>query len=70
MSDIRNQISTIIKDRALKQNAVATRAGLTPDQFCAVLKKRRRLEANELFKVCAAMGMTPEQVATYGGKEE
>ena len=70
MSDIREQISTIIKDRALKQSAVAARAGLTPDQFCAVLKKRRRLEANELFKVCAAMSMTPEQVASYGGKEE
>ena len=65
MSDIRDQISTVIQDRALKQSTVATRAGLTPDQFCAVLKKRRKLDANELFRVCAAMGMTPEAVAAY-----
>lgn len=70
MPDIRNQIATIIQDRALKQCTIAHRAGLTPDQFCAVLKKRRKLDANELLRVCDAMGMTPNQVATYSATDE
>ncbi len=65
MPDVRDQITSIIRERAYKQAEIAKRAGLTPDQFCAVLKKRRKLDANELFRVCAAMGMTPEAVAAY-----
>lgn len=65
MPDVRDSISSIIHDRAHKQAAIAERAGLTPDQFCAVLKHRRRLDANEFLAVCAALGMTPEDVAGY-----
>ncbi len=65
MPDVRNQIAAIIQDKALKQSAIAHRAGLTPDKLCATLKGRRKLDANELLRVCAAMGMTPEQVAAY-----
>ena len=65
MSDIRDQISSIIRDRAHKQAAIARRAGLTPVQLCAVLKHRRKLDANELFRVCKALGMSPNEVADY-----
>lgn len=65
MPDIREQIYSIIIERAYKQSEIARRSGLTPDQLCAVLKKRRRLDANELFRVCEALGMTPEAVAAY-----
>ena len=66
MPDIRDQISSIIQDRAHKQAAIAQKAGLTPDQLCAVLKHRRRLDANEFLAVCAALNMKPEDVAGYG----
>lgn len=66
MLDIRDQISSIIQDRAHKQAAIAQRAGLTPDQLNAVLKHRRKLDANEFLAVCAALGMKPEDVAGYG----
>lgn len=65
MSDIRDQISCIIRDRAHKQAVIAQRAGMTPDQFCAVLKHRRKLDANEFFQVCDALGMSPNEVAAY-----
>ena len=65
MPDIRDQISSIIQDRAHKQATIAQRAGLTPDQFCAVLKHRRKLDANELFRVCNALGMSPNEVEAY-----
>ncbi len=63
--DVRDNIGHIIQDRAHKQSVIAQRAGLTPDQFCAVLKHRRRLDANEFLQVCAALDMTPEAVAGY-----
>lgn len=66
MPDIRDNINCIIQDRAFKQCAIAKRAGLTPDQLCAVLKRRRKLDANEFMAVCAALGMSPEDVAGYG----
>lgn len=69
MPDVRDNITRIIKDRAHKQSAIAQRAGLTPDQFCAALKHRRKLDANEFLAVCEALNMTPEDVAGYVGKE-
>lgn len=66
MPDIRDQISCIIQDRAYKQSVIAQRSGLTPDKLCAVLKHRRRLDANEFLAVCAALDMKPEDVARYG----
>lgn len=65
MSDVRDQISLIIQDRALKQSAIAHRSGLTPDQFCSTLKHRRKLDANEFLAVCTALGMTPVEVVGY-----
>lgn len=70
MPDVRDQITRIIQDRAHKQAVIAQRAGLTPDKLCAALKKRRRLDANEFLAVCAALDMTPEDVAAYKTKEE
>lgn len=64
--DIRDQIFSIIHDRAYKQATIAQRSGLTPDQLCAVLKHRRKLDANEFLAVCAALDMSPEDVARYG----
>lgn len=69
MQDIRDQISCIIQDKAHKQAVIAQRAGLTPDQFCAILKHRRRLDANELFRVCDALGMSPNEVAAYDSQK-
>ena len=63
MSDVRDQISRIIEDRALKQSVIAHRAGLTPDKFSASLNHRRRLDANEFLAVCAVLGMAPNEVA-------
>lgn len=66
MADVRDNITRIIRDRAHNQSAIARRAGLTPDQLCATLKHRRKLDANEFLMVCDALGMTPEDVSSYG----
>lgn len=68
MPDVRDNITRIIHDRAHKQATIAQRAGLTADQFCAVLKRRRKLDANEFLAVCAALDMKPEDVAGYSAR--
>lgn len=70
MPDVRDNITRIIRDRAHNQSVIARRAGMTPDKLCAALKHRRRLDANEFLAVCAALDMTPEDVAGYGGTVE
>lgn len=65
MPDVRDNITRIIRERAYNQSAIARRAGLTPDQLCATLKHRRKLDANEFLAVCEALSMTPEDVAGY-----
>ena len=65
MKDVRNQISRILEDRAHVQATIAKRAGLTPDQFNAVLKLRRRLDANEFLAVCAALDRPQQTIASW-----
>lgn len=69
MPDVRDNITQIIMDRAYKQGTIAKRAGLTPDQFCAALRHRHKLDANEFIAVCEALDMSPDAVAGYTGKE-
>lgn len=68
--DIRDNLSEFIDDSNLVQSKIAKRAGLTPSKLCAVLKKRRDLEANELFNLCDALGTTPEALREYRKKNE
>ena len=62
-SIVADNINQIIKERNLKQSAVACKAGFTPQEFNAMLKGRRLMravdiasilvlsvDANELFK--------------------
>lgn len=63
--DIRENLNSYITDGAVKQCEIAKRAGMTPAKLCAVLKKRRALEANELFDLCDALGTTPDQLRSY-----
>lgn len=69
MHDVRDNINRIIQDRAFKQCTIAQRAGLTPDQLCAALKHRRKLDANEFLAICAAMDMRADDVAGYGADQ-
>lgn len=63
--DIRDNLAAIIKEKALIQAEVARRSGLTPIKLGAVLAKKRKLDANELFRICDVITMSPEAVASY-----
>ena len=63
--DIRDNLAAIIKEKALIQAEVARRSDLTPIKLGAILTKKRKLEANELFRICEVISMSPEAVANY-----
>ena len=63
--DIRDNLREYIDDKAIKQAVIAPRVGLTASQLCAVLKKRRSLDANELFLLCDALGVLPDDLRAY-----
>ncbi len=59
MRDARDGIAEEIKRRGYKQSAIAIKAGLTEQQLSDIVNKRRKLNANEMFSICKAMGITP-----------
>ena len=62
MMDVRDVLAFEIKDRCFMQAAVAKKAGLTEQQLSDVVKKRRRLDANEMFRICKVIGITPNDL--------
>lgn len=60
--DARDGVRWIIQRVGMKQRVVARMAGLTEQQMCDILNGRRKLDANELFAICKAVGVTPDAV--------
>lgn len=60
--DARDGVRWLIQQSGMKQRAVAEKAGLTEQQMCDILNRRRKLDANELFAICKAVGVTPDAV--------
>ncbi|WP_050697557.1 helix-turn-helix domain-containing protein [Anaeromassilibacillus senegalensis] len=65
MFDVRDGINLAINESGLRRNVVAQRANLTPQQLCDIANKRRRLDANEMFKICEALGITPNDLLAW-----
>lgn len=70
MFDIREYLRLYIEEHGLIQAVIAAKAGLTASQFSSVLKKSRKLDANELFKICKALYITPDQLKRYGDAKQ
>ncbi|WP_302970463.1 helix-turn-helix domain-containing protein [Ruthenibacterium lactatiformans] len=68
--DIRDSLREFIEENGYKQITVAKKAEMSPSTLCAVIKKRRALEANELFRLCDALGVKPEVLRSYGSNEK
>lgn len=64
--DIRECLKPAIKDSGYQQSAVAAKCGFTSQQLSDIINRRRRLDANELIKICREIGITPDQLLTYG----
>ncbi len=62
MRDVRDVVAFFICDRCFKQTAVAKKTGMTDQQLSDVVNKRRKLDANELFRLCEAINISPNEV--------
>ena len=64
-SDVRVNLRNVIKDRGYIQGVIARKSNLSATKLSQILKLERKLEANELFDICAAINMTPMELWEY-----
>lgn len=69
LRDARDGIAEEIRRRGFKQAAIAKMAGLTEQQLSDIINKRRRMDANEMFQLCSAMGASMEAMFRASGDE-
>lgn len=65
MTDVRISLREIIRDKGFRQAAIAGKAGMSPCKLSQVVNLERKLEANEMFALCNAMGITPVELSEY-----
>lgn len=63
--DIRNNLRAVISDKGYIQAVIANKAKISPSKLSQILNKSRRLEANELFSICDAIEMSPNNLRHY-----
>ena len=57
MIDARDGLATLISESGYYQKYIAHQVGLTEQQLTDILKKRRKLDANEMFAFCQVLGV-------------
>ena len=62
MRDARDGIAEAIKEGGYKQQFIAAKAGLKEMQLSDIVHKRRKMDANEMFRLCVALGITPNDL--------
>lgn len=62
MLDARDGVKKAIRKSGLKQEAVARRVDLSPRQLSDIVSKRKKLDADMLFRICEAVGTTPNDI--------
>ena len=61
-ADARDGVRIAIQKSGFKKKFIAENSGLTEQQLCDIIKKRRKLEANEMLAVCTVIGITPNEL--------
>ena len=69
MRDARDGVAAVIRGRGFKQSVVASKSGITEQQLSDIICKRRKLDANEMFRICKATGITPNDLFVDVGQE-
>ena len=55
-------IERLLKEKGLKQGAVAERAGYTDQQLCDMIKCRRIIKACDILAIADAIGVNPGEL--------
>lgn len=67
--DIRDNLKAVINEKGYIQAVIARKANISPVKLSQILNKGRKLEANELFDICAAIEMSPIDLRNYKSLE-
>lgn len=59
-------IREIIRDKCLKQSAVAKKAGFTPNAFSSMLNERKAIMAEYIPDIACALGVTVNELYKKG----
>lgn len=62
MSIIAENTRNIIKERGLKNKAVAERAGYTEQKFSRILNGQKIIESNDILRIANALDVTPNDL--------
>ena len=54
-------LKTFIREKGLKQNVIANRAGFSESQLSQILQEKRKLEAGEYASLCKALDTPMER---------
>jgi transcriptional regulator with XRE-family HTH domain len=65
LEDIRVNLRNVIKDKGIKQASIALKVGMTPNKLSQIVNLERKLDANEMFAICEAIGITPGELYEY-----
>ena len=57
---VAEKISTYMKDRGIKGSVIAAKSGISQQQMSAILTGRLQLKADVFFRICDALGVSPE----------
>ena len=63
--EIIQNIRTIIKEKGVKQNFVANKAGFTPQEFNNILCSRQLLKTESIVNLCNALDITPNELFMF-----
>ena len=64
--DVRDTLKKVIAERGYIQAVIAKKANLTPAKLSAILNKSRKLDANEMFSLCAVLQIEPRELLSRG----
>ena len=62
MKDIRDVLDEALWQRGFKISVIGERSGVGAGALYDILRKRKRLEANDLFRVCEVTGIDPNEI--------
>lgn len=65
---VAENIYKIMQEKSLIQAGVAEKAGYTPKSFNDMLRGRKLILADDVLKICKALGITPNDL--FGYKEK
>lgn len=68
MQDVRDSLRALINKKGYIRRVIAQNSDLTENQLSAILLKNRKLDSNELFRLCKALDVTPDELYEARGE--